>query len=207
MTKSGNTDPRVDAYIAKAAPFAQPVLEHLRRLVHSEVPEAQETIKWRLPTFVVDGRIFCGMAAFKAHCAFMFWHKEMEAVLGPVAEAAPTAYGNLGRVTKVEDLPSKKRMRGYLRKAAELHASGVPARPREKKAPAAPPKVPSDLAAGMKKNRSAAATFAKLPPSGKRDYVEWITGAKRDETRRKRLATALEWLAEGKSRNWKYENC
>lgn len=207
MKNAEKTDPRVDAYIAGAAPFAQPILKHLRKLVHQEVPQAEETLKWRLPTFVLDGQILCGMAAFKAHCAFMFWHKDMEAVLGPVAEAAPTAYGNLGRVTSLEGLPSEKRMRGYLRKAAEIHASGVPARPRAKKASSAPAKVPSDLAAGMKKNRAAAETFAKLPPSGRKEYIEWIIEAKRDETRKKRVATALAWLAEGKSRNWKYENC
>jgi len=207
MPKASNTDPRVDAYIASAATFARPILRHLRKLVREEVPEAQETIKWRTPTFVLDGHIFCGIAAFKAHCAFMFWHKGMEEVLGPVAESAPTAYGNLGRVTTLDELPSEKRMRTYLRKAAALHASGAPARPREKKKPSPPAKVPNDLTAGMKKNRAAAATFAKLPPSGKREYVEWITQAKRDETRQKRVATALEWLAEGKSRNWKYENC
>jgi uncharacterized protein YdeI (YjbR/CyaY-like superfamily) len=206
MSQSPKTDPRVDAYVEKAAPFARPILKHLRRLVH-EVPGVEETLKWRLPTFVLDGRILCGMAAFKAHCAFMFWHKGMEAVLGPVAESAPTAYGNLGRVTSLEDLPSEKRMRGYLRKAAEIQSSGTPARPREKKTPSQPAQIPGDLAAGMKKNRKAAATFAKLPPSGKREYVEWIIEAKRDETRRKRVVTALEWLAEGKSRNWKYEQC
>jgi uncharacterized protein YdeI (YjbR/CyaY-like superfamily) len=202
-----NTDPRVDAYIAKAAPFAQPILRHLRKLVRTEVPEAEETLKWKLPSYVLRGQILCGFAAFKAHCTFMFWHKDMEAVLGPVAESAPTAMGNLGRVTSLDDLPAEKKMRGYLRKAAALNESGAPARPREKKAPSAPAKVPSDLAAGMKKNRAAAATFEKLPPSGRKDYIQWITEAKRDETRQKRLATALEWLAEGKSRNWKYESC
>jgi uncharacterized protein YdeI (YjbR/CyaY-like superfamily) len=198
------TDPRVDAHIEAAAPFAKPILRRLRVLIHAEAPDVEETIKWRVPSFLLDGQILCGMAAFKAHCVFGFWHTQMNAEL-PGGDANPMSA--FGRLTSVQDLPSDREMRRLIRRAAEIQASGAPARPREKKAPKAALPVPKDLAAGMGKNRAAKATFEKLPPSGRRDYIEWIIGAKREETRQKRLATALEWLAEGKPRNWKYENC
>ena len=201
-----NTDPRVDAYVAKAAPFAKPILRHLRTLVHRAVPEAEETLKWGMPAFVQDGKILCGMAAFKQHCTFGFWHRGMVEVLRKDGEKAPSAMGSFGRITSVDDLPSAAKLGGYIRKAAALSASDAPARLRPRK-PAAPLPVPEDLAAALKKNRAAAATFEGFPPGQRREYVEWITEAKREETRRKRLSTAVEWLAEGKRRNWKYESC
>ena len=202
-----NADPRFDAYIEKSAPFARPILRHLRRLVHEAVPDAEETMKWSMPSFVHGGKILCGMAAFKQHCTFGFWHQGMTAVLGADAGNGDSAMGSFGRVASLEDLPPDRKLSGYIRKAAELNESDAPARPRPKKGPAAPVAVPEDLAAALKKNRAAAATFEKLRPSHRKEYVEWLTEAKRDETRQKRLATTVEWLAEGKPRNWKYENC
>ncbi|HYR47006.1 MAG TPA: YdeI/OmpD-associated family protein [Thermoanaerobaculia bacterium] len=202
-----NTDPRIDSFIAKSAGFAKPILRHLRKLVHEACPDCEETLKWSAPTFMYAGRIMCGMAAFKEHCAFIFWHQGMEKVLGPDGDKSVTAMGSLGRITSLEDLPSDKKMIGYLRKAAALNESGTPARPRPKKRPAARLVVPEDLAAGLKKNKAAAATFEEFSPSHRKEYIEWITEARRDETRQKRLSTTLAWLAEGKSRNWKYENC
>jgi uncharacterized protein YdeI (YjbR/CyaY-like superfamily) len=202
-----NTDPRIDSHIAKAAGFAKPILRHLRKLVHEACPEAEETVKWSSPTFVYRGRILCGMAAFQSHCTFGFWHQEMEAVLGADGEKADTAMGSFGRITTLDELPPDKTMLRYVKKAAELNESDAPARPRPPKRPAAPLIVPKDLAAALKKNKAAAASFEKFSPSHRKEYIEWIKEAKRDETRQKRLATTLEWLAEGKSRNWKYENC
>ena len=202
-----NTDPRVDAYVAKAAGFAKPILRHLRKLVHEACPDTEETLKWSLPAFLYGGKIMAGMAAFKEHCTFGFWHQGMGAELGPDGEKEATAMGSLGRIKSLEDLPSDRAMLRYIRKAAALNESGAPARPRPARRPAAPLAVPEDLAAALKKNKAAAAAFEKFSPSHRKEYIEWITEAKRDETRQKRLATTLEWLAEGKSRNWKYENC
>jgi uncharacterized protein YdeI (YjbR/CyaY-like superfamily) len=202
-----NADPRIDAYIGKAAGFAKPILRHLRKLVREACPEAEETMKWSSPAFVCRGKILCGMAAFKEHCTFGFWHQGMSAVLGADGEKSDAAMGSFGRVTSLDDLPSDNKMALYIKKAAALNESDAPARPRPAKRPAAPLTVPEDLAAGLKKNKAAAATFEKVSPSRRKEYIEWITEAKRDETRQKRLATTLEWLAEGKTRNWKYENC
>lgn len=201
------TDPRVDLHIQKAAPFARPILRHLRKLVHEACPEAEETIKWRSPTFVYKGKMLCGMASFQEHCTFGFWHQGMEEVLGADGAKAGEAMGSLGRITSLDDLPSDRAMARYIRKAMALTDSAAPARPRPPRTASAPPEVPDDLGAGLAQNAAAAATFEKLSPGQKKEYVEWITEAKRDETRRKRLATSLEWLAEGKRRNWKYESC
>lgn len=202
-----NTDPRIDAYIARAAAFAKPILRHLRKLVHDGVPGVEETLKWRSPSFLYRGKILCGMAAFQEHCVFGFWHQGMEPVLEADGKKSDEAMGSLGRITSLEGLPSDRAMARYIRKAVALQDSDAPARPRPKRAPAAPTALPGDLRAGLRKNRAAGATFEKLSPSGRKEYVAWITEAKRDETRQKRLSTTLEWLAEGKSRNWKYENC
>ena len=201
------TDPRIDAYIAKSAEFARPILRRLRAVVRTGCPEADETLKWGMPAWVLEGKILCGMAAFKAHCTFGFWHKEMKKVVGKDAAGADEAMGSFGRITRLEDLPPDRKLLGYVRTAAELIASGVPARPKIPRKAAAPRPVPADLAAALKGNKAAAATFAGFSPSHRNEYVEWITEAKRAETRAKRLETAVAWIAEGKSRNWKYEKC
>lgn len=204
---SGKRDPRIDAYLAKAAPFAQPILRHLRDLVHEACPTVTETLKWGHPSFLHGDKILCGMASFKAHCTFGFWHQEMEKVIGRDGEKAATAMGSLGRITAPSDLPDDQRLLAYLRRAAELIASGAPARPSQRRGPAKELNVPTDLLAALKKNKQAAQAFAAFAPSHRNEYVEWITEAKRAETREKRLATTVEWLVEGKSRNWKYANC
>jgi uncharacterized protein YdeI (YjbR/CyaY-like superfamily) len=201
------TDPRIDSYISKSADFAKPVLRHLRKLVHEGCPDAEETLKWSHPSFLHNGRILCGMAAFKAHCVFGFWHKEMAKILGKDGAKADEAMWSLGRITSLAHLPSDGKMRHYIKKAAKLNESEAPARPRPVRKPAAALPVPDDLAAALRKNRAAAATFERFSPSHRKEYIEWITEAKRDETREKRLATALEWLAKGKPRSWKYEKC
>lgn len=200
-------DPRVDAYIAQSAAFAQPILKHLRALVHRALPDVQEEIKWSAPFFVRDGKIVCMMASFKAHCAFGFWHQQMEKELGALAKG-DEAMGLLGRITGIADLPDEKTLTRYIKRAAELNDSDIPARPRPNAGkPAKELPVPAELATALKKNKAAAAAFAKFSPSHRNEYVEWITEAKREETRAKRLATTLEWLAEGKSLRWKYEKC
>lgn len=195
-----NTDPRVDAYIAKAAPFAQPILSHLRALVHETCPAVQETMKWSMPFFMYRG-MFCHMAAFKRHCAFSFW-KGNRVVDETDGEAA---MGQFGRIEKLSDLPSKTRLVGHLRKAMALNETGEPSAARGKRAAAKPElEVPDDLVAALRRNAKARKAFETFSPSHRREYVEWITDAKRTETRARRLATAVEWLAEGKPRNWRY---
>jgi len=202
-----NTDARIDAYIAKSGAFARPVLSHLRALVHEACPGVEETMKWSMPSFLHEGRILCGMAAFKEHCTFGFWHKGMVEVLGRDGAKGGTAMGSFGRITAIADLPKEKVLLRYLREAVKLGASDEPARPKPERKRAEPVAVPADLAKALKENAAASSTFRSLSPSHRKEYVEWITEAKRDETRLKRIATTLEWLAEGKSRNWKYEGC
>jgi len=197
-------DSRVDTYIARAAPFSQPILRHLRGLVHRGCPEATEAIKWGMPTFMHHG-ILCGMAGFKAHAAFWFRQAAMAKIVGRDGARANEAMGNLGRLKSRSDLPPDARLIRYIRLAAKLNAAGQGLPPRPKRRPLPP--VPADLQAGLERNPRAAATFAKLAPSHRRDYLEWIIEAKRPETRARRLANTLEWLAEGKKRNWKYEKC
>jgi uncharacterized protein YdeI (YjbR/CyaY-like superfamily) len=198
------TDPRVDDYIAKSAEFARPILRHLRALVHEACPAAQETIQWGRPSFTYHG-ILCGLAGFKAHCAFGFWRRGMTDVIGRDGGKAEQAMGSLGRIMSLADLPGDRAMLGYIRQAAKLNEAGGPARPKPK--PKKPLPVPADLAAALKKNVKAAKVFADFNPSPRREYIEWITEAKRLETRQKRVATTIQWLASGKRRNWKYENC
>jgi uncharacterized protein YdeI (YjbR/CyaY-like superfamily) len=194
-------DPRVDAYIEKSADFAKPILNHIRKLVHKACPEITETLKWSMPSFEYKG-IVCGFAAFKQHCTLMFWKQSLLET-----DAFPknkTAMGSFGRITSIKDLPSDKILVGLIKQAAELNEKGV----KVPKKPAATPKdivVPKDLTTALAKNKTAKATFDKLSPSHKREYVMWIEEAKTDTTRLKRLSTALEWLSEGKSKNWKYE--
>ena len=199
-------DPRIDAYIAKSAEFAQPILKRLRELVHGALPGVEESIKWGMPHFLHDGKILCGMAAFKAHCSFGFWHGQ--AVLGD--EASDAAMGQLGRITTLKDLPSATKMKAWV-KAALAERAVVAAKPKAKQVAGPSPfdTVPDDLAAAFAKNGHAAArkTFDAFPPSARREYIEWIVTAKQPATRAKRLAQTLEWLAEGKRRHWKYQNC
>lgn len=196
-------DPRIDAYIEKSADFAQPILTHLRKLVHKACPEVKETIKWSMPSFEYKG-ILCGFAAFKQHATFGFWkQKLMETDAFP---AEKTAMGSFGRIESKKDLPADKVIIGLVHQAMELNEKGI--KPAKKK-PAAKKEllVPEVLANALKKNKAARETFDNFPYSCKKEYVEWITEAKTDATRDKRLATTLEWLAEGKRRNWKYEKC
>lgn len=194
-----STDPRVDAYIANAAEFARPILTHLRRLVHESCPEVAEDIKWRMPFFSYKGPL-AGMGAFKAYCAFGFW-KGTLVVPGRARDAG--GIGQFGRLTTIADLPPASQLKAYIRKAAALNDSGVKVerRPRPKK----PLRTPPALAAALKKNARARAAFDAFSPSHKREYVEWIVDAKTEETRSKRITTAVDWIASGKSRNWKYE--
>lgn len=189
-------DPHVDAYIKKAQPFARPILTHLRKIVHKACPAVEETIKWRMPFFDYKGPI-CMMASFKAHASFGFWKGEL--LFGKENEAA---MGNFGRLTSMKDLPGDKKLIAYIKKAVELNERGV----QKKRAPREKQKVtvPSDLKAALAKNAKARKTFENFSYSHKKEYVQWITDAKREETRKKRLKTAIQWLAQGKPQHWRY---
>jgi hypothetical protein len=195
-------DPRIDAYIEKAAPFAQPILTHIRETVHATCPDVQETMKWSMPHFDYQG-IMCGMAAFKQHCSFGFWKASLIPGLRPNSNNGGEGMGNLGCITSLKDLPAKKVLAGYVKEAMRLNEEGISI-VKPKKSPKPEAKVPADLVAALAKSAKAKKNFAAFPPSHRREYVEWVTEAKREETRAKRVAQTVEWVAEGKSRNWKY---
>jgi len=198
----GTRDPRIDAYIAKSADFARPILEHLRAVIHQGCPEAEEAIKWGMPAFLYHDRILCGIAAFKRHCALGFWG--VRGIVGN-EDKRDDAMGQFGRVVSLKDLPSKKALIGYVRQAMTLGDERAAAPPRSRKASKPAPATPDDLAAALNKNRRAVATYAAFSASCKREYVEWITEAKRAQTRENRITQVVEWMAEGKQRNWKYK--
>ena len=191
-------EPRIDAYIEKAQPFARPILEKVRERVHAVVPGIDEAMKWSHPTFCKGGKIVLGTAAFKAHAVINFWRGQE---LG--FETKDGAMGQLGKLTSVDDLPPD--LDAMIARAAALTAAPVPRKPKH------PPKPPvamhPDFAAALEKAPKAKATLDLFPPSAQREYLEWIVEAKQDATRQKRISNAIEWLSEGKRRHWKYENC
>lgn len=195
-------DPRIDAYIEKAQDFAKPVLTHLRELVHTTCPDAKETMKWSMPSFEYKG-ILCGFASFKQHCTFGFWKQSL--MESDEFSETKTAMGSFGKLTSLKDLPSDAVMKKLIKHAMKLNDDGVKvSKPKAEKKELV---VPEALLEALAKNEKAAETFNSFPPGCKREYANWITEAKTDATRDKRIATTIEWLTEGKRRNWKYENC
>jgi len=195
-------DPRIDAYISKSADFAKPILKHLRKVVHAGCPQVMETIKWSMPHFDHKG-VMCGMAAFKQHCAFGFWKADL--IFDRDQQAEKSGMGSFGCIKSLADLPSEKTLIGYVKKAAALNEAGIKAPGRTQPKKRTPIPVPDYFAAALKKNAKARKSFESFPPSHRREYLEWITEAKREATRNERMATSLKWLAEGKSRHWKYQ--
>jgi uncharacterized protein YdeI (YjbR/CyaY-like superfamily) len=191
-------DSRIDAYIAKAQPFARPILERVRERVHAVVPDIEEAMKWSHPTYLKAGKIVLGTAAFKAHAIVNFWRgKELG------LDANENAMGQLGKLTSVDQLP--RDLDSMIARAAEL-ARSAPA-PKPRREPKPPPAMHPDFAAALAAAPRAKAALDGFPLSAQRDYLEWVSDAKQDATRAKRIVTAVEWLSEGKRRNWKYENC
>lgn len=180
-------DPRIDAYIAKSADFAKPILEYLRGVVHAAVPDVEETMKWSMPFFDYHGPV-CNMAAFKGHCVFHFWQQRET---------------SLDRFTSIDDLPPKRELMRLIRDVAKRNEQGIKHRP--KRAPKPPVEMPADFAAALAKSKKARTAFEAFSPTNRREYIEWIADAKTDATRRRRMQQAMEWIAEGKSRNWKYQ--
>ena len=196
-------NPAVDSYIAKSADFARPILKRLRALMHKACPQVEETLKWGVPHFEYQG-VIAGMAAFKQHAAFGFWKRRL--MKDPAGFFSKGESGMGGRkIRSMDELPSDTVLLGYIREAVALNEQGVRVPRSTRKKP--PVRTPPYLAAALKKNAKARRTFENFSPSQKRDYVDWLTDAKQEATRERRLATAIEWMAEGKSRNWKYQNC
>lgn len=194
-------DARIDDYIARQSAFARPILLQLRERVHSACPEVDETLKWGMPSFLYRGKILAGMAAFKAHATFGFWHGDT--VLGEEGKA--TAMGQFGRLTRVEDLPDDATLAGLIRDAMALIDGGVKAvRTRTVRKVVA---LPGDLADALASVPAAQATYQGFAPSCRREYHEWVVEAKRPQTRAKRIAQAVEMMAQGKKRHWKYQDC
>lgn len=191
-------DPRIDAYIAGSREFAKPILKYLRAVVHEGCPECEETLKWGAPAYTYKG-ILAITASFKQHCALVLWKHSL---ITP--DVRRGAMGGLGRITAIDDLPSRKVLVGYVKKAARLNEEGVTTPSRSKDRPKKPVRVPAELKAALAKNAKAQAVFDAFPPSGKREYCEWISDAKGKDTRARRLKTAMEWISAGKPHNWKY---
>jgi uncharacterized protein YdeI (YjbR/CyaY-like superfamily) len=198
-------DPRVDAYIAKAPAYAKPILVHLRQLVHKACPGVEETIKWSMPFFDYKGSPLCVISAFKQHCKFGFWKGSLLKDSGELLKMFEKAgMGHLENIRSLEDIPADKTMLSYIKEAAKLNEEGVKLPARAKTAPKKDLPVPAPFAAALKKNKKAQTAFDAFPPSHRKEYIQWIAEAKTDETRDKRVKTAIEWIAEGKARNWKY---
>lgn len=198
----GKQDKRVDAYILKSADFAKPILNHLRKIVHEACPDVEETIKWGFPHFDYKG-MMCSMAAFKEHCAFGFWKTALMKDAKDMIGKNEYAMGHLGRITTLKDLPPDKKITAWVKEAIKLNDEDIKV---EKKKPVAKKEIeiPGAFQKELNKNKAAATTFKNFSPSHRYEYLEWITEAKTDETKNKRIAQTIEWLAEGKSRNWKY---
>jgi uncharacterized protein YdeI (YjbR/CyaY-like superfamily) len=198
-------DPRVDTYLAEAEPFAQPILRRLRKLVRQGCPQVEETLKWNMPAYVLGKKILLITPSFKAHCRCVFWSPVVQSLIRRELGRTGRGLELLGRITGVADLPPDRLLLRYIRAAVEQTVPGTKA-PVERKTPAPrAPRPPPDLVAALKTNATAARTFANFSPSCRREYMGWITEAKRPETRAKRLATTVQWLAQGKRRNWKHE--
>ena len=195
-------EPRVDAYIAKAPDFARPILEKVRERVHATVPDVVEAMKWSAPGFTLDGKLLLIMAAFRKYAAINLWRGQE--IRG--SEASRDAMGQFGKLASTADLPADRELDSIIRQAARL-ATSAPAPRKTKHAPKPAPELHADFASALAESPKAKAALESFPPSAQRDYLEWISEAKQDATRNKRIATSIEWLTEGKRRNWKYENC
>ncbi len=198
------TEPKIDAYIEKAQPFAKPILEYIRETVHEYCPDVEEAMKWSFPNFLYKNRILCSMSAFKAHCAFGFWlESEMKTMKEITKDREKNSMFNLGKITKIEDLPSKAQLKACIKEAMELTDMGVTLK---KSTPSkTETEIPEAFQASLNANEKAKEIFQKSSPSFRKEYNMWIADAKTEATRNKRIQQAIEWILEGKGRNWKYE--
>jgi uncharacterized protein YdeI (YjbR/CyaY-like superfamily) len=200
------TDKSIDAYINKSADFAKPILTHLRKLVHQACPGVEEKMKWSFPHFDYKNEMMCSMAAFKQHCAFGFWKATLMKDPALVENAkSEAAMGHLGRITSLKDLPPDKKLIAYIKEAMDLTDRGIKLSAKSRTTEKKELEVPEYFLEALDKNKQAKETFEQYAYSHKKEYLEWITEAKTAATRNKRMETAIEWMAEGKSRHWKYK--
>lgn len=199
----GKKDKKVDEYISKSADFAKPILNHLRNLVHETCPDAEEKIKWGFPHFDYKG-MMCSMASFKQHCAFGFWKSALMKDADMMSGENEHAMGHVGRITSLKNLPPDKKIIAWIKEAMELNDSGAKLPERKKTISDKEIEIPDILQKALSKNKIAAGKFNDFSPSHKKEYIEWINEAKTADTKNKRIVTTIEWVAEGKSRNWKY---
>jgi uncharacterized protein YdeI (YjbR/CyaY-like superfamily) len=199
-------DKRIDAYITKAEPFAQPILKHFRELVHKVCPEVEETMKWNFPHYDYKGSMMCSMAAFKQHCAINFWKAPLMKNGKELVEKAKTeeAMGHLGKITSLKDLPKDSVLSKYIKEAMRLNDEGIKVSPKPKSSVLKEIETPDYFLAAIKKNRKALKVWEEFSPGKRKEYIQWITEAKTGDTRNSRMETAVEWISEGKIRNWKY---
>jgi len=197
-------DPKVDAYIKNAGEFAQPILHHLRNLVHAACPKVEETIKWGFPNFEYKG-LLCNMAAFKQHCAFGFWKTRLMKDAKDMMGQNAYGMGHLGKIKSLSDLPPDKKIKQWVAEAMKLNDLDVKLPERQRRKPAAPEVVPPNLQKALRNNKAAETKFSQFSASQRNEYIEWINEAKTEETLQSRIATTIEWVSEGKTRNWKYE--
>ncbi len=200
-------DKRIDAYIVKAEPFAKPILAHIRGLIHAACPEVEETMKWSFPHFDYKGTMMCSMASFKQHCAFGFWKAALMKDADKLVGMAKTevAMGHMGRITSVKDLPSDKKMLSLIKEAMKLNDDDVKLPSRAKVTATKELEIPTWFTAALKRDAKVKKQFEAFSPGKKKEYVDWLVDAKTEATREKRMETALEWIAEGKQRHWKYQ--
>ncbi|CAN5424406.1 hypothetical protein BH20BAC1_BH20BAC1_19290 [soil metagenome] len=198
----GNKDQRIDDYIKKSADFARPVLIHLRKLIHTGCPKVEETIKWGMPFFDYKGPL-CNLAAFKNHCSFGFWKAALLKDLPKMESSGEKGMGHLGKITSLKDLPDDKKILAWIKEAARLNDENIKVTEKLKKEKRKI-EMPADFHNALLKDKTAAVNYEKFSPSHKYEYLEWITGAKTEVTRQKRIKTAIEWIREGKSREWRY---
>lgn len=204
--KMSSTDSRVDNYIEKSADFAKPILIYLRELIHETCPEVQEDWKWSFPNFMYKGKILCSMSAFKQHCAFGFWlEKEMKTMKELTKDIEKNSMFSLGKITKISELPSKPQLKAAIKEAMELTDMGVTIKKAPPKKTEVP--IPEYFQKAIDSNKKAKEVFEKASPSFRKEYILWIIDAKTETTRNKRMEQAIEWISEGKGRNWKYEKC
>lgn len=203
----GKKEKIIDAYIARSAEFAKPILNHLRDLVHKTCPYVEEKMKWSFPHFDYKGEMMCSMAAFKQHAVFGFWKAALMKEPALIENAkSESAMGHFGKITSLKDLPADKKIIACIKEAMLLNDKGIKLAAKATSAEKKELIVPEYFIKALAKNKKAQQTFNNFAYSHKKEYVLWITEAKTDETRNKRIATSLEWLSEGKGKNWKYEN-
>lgn len=196
-------DKRVDSYIAKSQDFAKPILKHLRELVHKACPDVEETMKWSFPHFDYAGGTICSMASFKQHAVFGFWKASIMKDPHKILQGTD-AMGHFGKLKSMKDLPSDKILIEFIKEAVRLNEDGIKLPSKTKTGQKKELLIPDYFMKAVSKNKKALKTFEGFSPTNKREYVEWVTGAKTEETKNNRLATAVEWMADGKKRNWKY---